>query len=260
LQAATSDLAGYPFPVSWKHMRIEEFKSRAKYLKEETDFAVVAKAIDTLGPFQRCCALRSREKFLSDLINDEEFSFTLIQKVSNVLCRSLEILLNEAGEYLDIIELPGDDYSGIRPFISPKMFDRSFAPTWQIMIDIIRNAAPRSRILFHSSGNIELFISRLCSMGVDIIHGISEQTGVDLAKIKAQYGGHVCFWGAIDPNSMLSGTEDQVAENVQKTIRTMGPGGGYVLSPSTHLDLSVHARNVIACFKLAKEFGNYPIK
>jgi uroporphyrinogen decarboxylase len=260
LNSTASDLADYPFPVSWKYMRIEEFKKRAKYLKEETDFAVVGRAIDTIGPFQRCCALRSREKFLSDLINDEEFSFTLVQKVSNVLFRSLEILLNEAGDYLDIIELPGDDYAGTRPFISPKMFDRIFAPTWQIMIDMIRNAAPRSRILFHSSGNIELFISRLCSMGVDIIHGISEQPGIDLSKFKDQFGGHVCFWGAIDPKSMLSGSEDQVTENVQRTIKTLGPGGGFVLSPSTHLDLNVPARNVIACFKTAKEFGPYPIK
>jgi uroporphyrinogen decarboxylase len=194
------------------------------------------------------------------LINDEEYSFTLIQKVSNVLCRSLEILLNEAGEYLDIIELPGDDYAGIRPYISPKMFDRNFAPTWQIMIDMIRNAAPRSRILFHSSGNIELFISRLCSMGVDVVQGISELPGIDLTKLKAEFGGHVCFWGAIDPKTMLSGTEDQVVENVQQTIRTMGSGGGYVLSPSTHLDLNIPAQNVITCFKSAKEFGNYPLK
>ena len=59
---------------------------------------------------------------------------------------------------------------------------------------------------------------------------------------------------------MLSGTEDQVVENIQRTIRTLGSGGGYVLSPSTHLDLNVPASNVIACYKSAKEFGNYPLK
>ena len=57
-------------------MRIEEFKARAKFLKEKTDFAVVGRAFDTLGPFQRCCALRSTNKFLSDLISDEEFTFS----------------------------------------------------------------------------------------------------------------------------------------------------------------------------------------
>ena len=72
---------------------------------------------------------------------------------------------------------------------------RNFAPTWQIMIDMIRNAAPRSRILFHSSGNIELFISRLCSMGVDIIHGISEQPGIDLTKIKSSIWRACLFLG-----------------------------------------------------------------
>lgn len=251
LNAVTADLVNYPFPVSWKYMRIEEFKIRAKFLREETDYAVVGRAFDTMGPFQRCCALRSTEKFLSDLVSDEEFAFTLIQKVTNVLCRSLEILLTEAGEYLDIIELPGDDYAGDRPLISPRTFDRHFASSWQVMVDMIRNANPRSRILFHSRGNIEPFISRLCSMGVDIIHGFDENDGMDFSELNAEYGSRICFWGGIDPRILVEGTEDQVMEHAKKVKNTLGAGGGYVLAPSSHLHPGVPARNLISLFKTA---------
>ncbi len=260
LNASVADLAGYPFPVSWKYMRIEEFKARAKFLKENTDFAVVGRAFDTLGPFQRCCALRSTKKFLSDLVTDEEFAFSLIQKVTNVLCRTLEIFLAEAGQYLDIIELPGDDYAGTRPLISPKMFDRYFAPSWQILIDMVREAAPRCRILFHSRGNMELFITRLCSMGVDIIHGVEEQPGVDLSRLKSAFGSRVCFWGAIDPVAGLYGTVDQVTDYTRKMIETLGPGGGYILSPSNHLGANIPACNVIELFRSASKYGKYPLQ
>jgi len=251
LNATTADLSDYPFPVSWKYMRIEEFKTRAKYLREETDYAVVGRAFDTLGPFQRCCALRSTEKFLHDLVSDEEFAFTLIQKVTHVLCRSLEILLTEAGDYLDIIELPGDDYAGVRPYISPRTFDRHFSSSWQVMVDMIRNASPRSRILFHSKGNIELFMSRLCSMGVDIIHGMNETDVVDFATLNAEYGSRMCFWGGVDPQILVNGTEVQVMEHAEKVKNALGKDGGYVLAPSSHITPDVPARNLIALFKAA---------
>lgn len=260
INARTADLEGYPFPVSWKYMRIDEFKTRAKFLHEETDYAVVGRAIDTLGVFQRCCALRSQEKFLSDLITDEEFAYTLIQKVTNVMSRSLEILLTEAGDYLDVIELPGDDYATDRPLVSPRMFDRHFAPSWQILVDMIRNAAPRSRILFHSRGNIELFISRLCAMGIDIIHGCDENSGMDLAALKEKYGSRICFWGAINPETVLTGTEEQIDKSVADMIQHLGQEGGYVLSPSGHLRSNVPAKNITAIFKSARTHGSYPLK
>ena len=258
LNATTSDLESYPFPVSWKYMRIEEFKARAKFLHEETDYAVVSRAIDTLGPFQRCCALRSQEKFLSDLITDEEFVFTLIQKVTNVMCRSLEILLTEAGDYLDVVELPGDDYATDRPLVSPRMFDRHFAPSWQILVDMIRNAAPRSRILFHSSGNIELLISRLCAIGIDIIHGFDENSGIDMEKMKAEYGSRVCFWGGISPDSTLMKSKGQVVDSAQALIKCLEQDGGFVLSPSSNLHPGIPVENVIALYQSTVRDGKLP--
>lgn len=255
LNAVTADLKDYPFPVSRRYLKLDEFRTRAKYLKEETDYAVVGRAFDTQGPFQRCCSLRSSEKFLSDLVTDEEFTFTLIQNVTNVLCRTLEIFLVEAGPYLDIIELPGDDYTGNRPFISPKTFDRYFAPSWQIMIDMIHEAAPRCRILYHSRDNMEMFLGRLCAMGVDIIHGMDEQPGVALTNLKSRFGDRICFWGGIDPQKALSGTVEQAKDYAVQMIETLGHGGGYVLSPTSHLKANVQARNVIELFRFAANYG-----
>lgn len=252
--ATASDLENYPFPVSWKYLKIEEFKKRAKQLKEETDYAVVGRAFDTMGPFQRCCALRTKEKFQSDLISDEYFAFSLIQKVTNVLCRTLEIFLSEAGQYLDIIELPGDDYAGIRPYISPKTFDRFFAPSWQIMIDMIHEAAPRCRIQFHSRGNMELFLGRLCSMGVDIIHGLEEMPGLDMSKLKTAFGDRICFWGGLDPKGIAGKSEDECSTYTRGVIEILRRGGGYVFSPTDNLGADIPAHNIVAIYKAAREW------
>jgi uroporphyrinogen decarboxylase len=257
--ASLDQLNEYPFPTVWKYLRIDEMVERLKFLKEKTDYAVVGRAFDSYGPFERCCALRKTDQFLMDLALDEEFSTTLIQKVTDTLCKLLEIYLMEAAPYLDVIELPGDDYAAMRPIISPKMFDRLFAPSWKRMIDMIHDAAPRCKILFHSDGNMEPFLSRLINLGVDVFHCLEPLPGVDMALIKQEYGQKLCFWGAIDIKEALQGDVNRVAEEVKTRIGLLAKGGGYVLAPANHLQPDIPALNVIALYRAARHFGRYPI-
>jgi uroporphyrinogen decarboxylase len=47
---------------------------------------------------------------------------------------------------------------------------------------------------------------------------------------------------------------------VKRRIAQLGPGGGYVLSPSNHLQSDVPAENVITLFDAARRFGVYPLQ
>jgi uroporphyrinogen decarboxylase len=258
-QANLNDLEAYPWPQPECYLRREEFRQRARMLKEKTDYAVVGRAYDSYGPFERCCSLRKTDLFLMDLAQDEAFAQKLIEKITGVHCRLLEIYLEEVGRYLDIIELPGDDYAALRPIISPKMFDQYFAPFWRRIIGMIRSAAPQVKILFHSDGNMEPFLGRLIDLGVDIFHCLEPLPTVDMGRVKAAYGDRLCFWGAIDIKQALQQDEAAVEAEVKQRIRMLGAGGGYVLAPSNHLQPDVPARNVVALFKAARKFGRYPL-
>ncbi|MCL4559291.1 MAG: hypothetical protein M1281_01595 [Chloroflexi bacterium] len=257
--ASLEDLESYPWPQVEKLMRLEEAASRAKELHETGSHAVVGRAFDSFGPFERCCTLRRTDTFLIDLAGNEEFAQALIQKVGEVLLRGTEIYLNAAGPYLDILELPGDDYAALRPIISPRMFDRFFAPLWRRMIELVQALAPQCKILFHSDGNMEPFLGRLIDLGVNIFHCLEPMPSVDMAKIKQTYGDRLCFWGAIDIKEALQGDEARVEAEVRQRIRELGPGGGYVLAPANHLQPDVPAANVVALFRLARRYGKYPI-
>ncbi len=257
--ASVSDLGTYPWPDVPNLLRREEFRQRARYLKEKTSYAVVGRAYDSYGPFERCCTLRKTDQFLMDLASNEEFALKLIEKVTDIQCGLLEIYLDDAGKYLDIIELPGDDYAATFPIISPKMFDHYFAQTWRKMIGLIKSAAPRAKILFHSDGNMVPFLNRLIDLGVDIFHCLEPLPNVDMPKIKTTYGDRLCFWGAIDIKESLRQDEAAVEAEVKQRIQMLGKGGGYVLAPANHLQPDVPARNVVALFKAARKYGKYPL-
>jgi len=258
-KATVDDLDDYPWPDVEPFIHRDQLRQRARYLKEQTDYAVVGRAVDSFGLLERASLLRGMEHFMMDLALNEEFATTLIGKIVDVFYRLLEIYLDTAGAYLDIIELPGDDYAAQKPLISPRMFDRFFKAPWRRLIDLIRGAAPHCKVLFHSDGRMEPFLSRLIDLGVDVFHCLEPLPGVDMAQVKRDYGDQLCFWGGIDIKQALQGDVAGVEAEVKERISMLGPGGGYVLAPANHLQPDVPPENVVALFQAARKYGGYPL-
>jgi len=259
-QATVEDLESYPWPNVEAYLRLDELRARAKWLHEKTDYAVVGRAPDSYGLFERCCTLRGTEQFLVDLITDPDFAHALINKVSQVHERLIEIYLDTAAPWLDIIELPGDDYAGESPIISPRMFDRFFSVPWKRIIDRIRQTAPHVKILFHSDGNVVPFLERFLDLGIDIFHSVEPLPGVNWADAKTRFGNRLCFWGGIDIKQALQADEERVRHEVLTRLEELAHGGGYVLAPSNHLQPDIPPQNVVALFKFAHIYGEYPLR
>ncbi len=253
-------LGTYRFPDVEQFVRVDELRERARYLKEKTDYAVVGRAVDSYGPLERCSNLRGVENFMLDLGMNEEFVDALVSKVTDVFCRLIEIYLDAAGPYLDIFELPGDDYAARHPIISPAMFDRFFAKAWQRMIGIVRQAAPHCKILFHSDGRMEPFLGRLIDLGVDVFHCLEPLPNVDIADVKARYGDRLCFLGAIDIKQTMPGDIAGIHAEVKERVRVLAPGGGYIVAPANHLQPDVPPENVVALYAAVREYGTYPLR
>jgi uroporphyrinogen decarboxylase len=258
--ATAEEVARYDWPDVEAYVRRDELRERARRLKQETDYAVVGRAADSYGLLERSSSLRGTEQFLLDLAMDEAFAEALIEQVADVLYRLLDIYLDAAGPYLDILELPGDDYAAEHPLISPQMFDRFFAPHWRRLIGLIREAAPDCKVLFHSDGNMEPFLGRLIDLGVDVFHPLEPMPNVDMAEIKQTYGDRLCFLGAVDIKQSMQGDPDRVEAEARQRIRTLAPGGGYILAPANHLQPDVPAENVVALYRAAHEWGRYPLE
>jgi uroporphyrinogen decarboxylase len=82
---------------------------------------------------------------------------------------------------------------------------------------------------------------------------------MDSAALKARYGDRVTFHGAIDIQQAIFGSDEDVKNEVKRAIRSVAPGGGYILSPANHIQEGTPPENVIALYRYAKEFGKYPI-
>ena len=113
----------------------------------------------------------------------------------------------------------------------------------------------RMKVFMHNDGAIRDFIPSLIEMGVDVLNPVQTTAkGMDPARLKRESGQRIVFWGAACDcqHTLAFGTPEQVAREVEQSISTLAPGGGYVLAGVHNIQAGVPPENVIALFEAAR--------
>lgn len=262
LREATVDvIARYPLPTPDAVIDAHGMRERLRTIRGmNREYAVVGRAVASYGFFEMAQALRQPEQLLMDLALDPEAVHTLIGRLYDCYASLIERFLDIAGEQLDVIELPGDDFAGNTGLIiSPKMFDQYFKEPYRRLIALIKTRCPRLRVVCHSDGVMTDLLPRLGEIGVDVFHSIEPLPAWNLGEIKRLYGDHLAFMGGIDIREALQGGRARVAAEVTTRLRELGPGGGYMLAPANHLQWDIPPENLFTLYDIARERGTYPL-
>jgi len=258
--ATIEDLESYEWPDPERFLCLDELRDRLAMLRKQGDYAIAARAVNSYGPFEQASALRGREQFLMDLVIDPELAGQLVAKVTDVIVRLNEIYLDVAGQDIDLIEIPGDDYAGTENLlISPRMFDRMFKPALERIVRPIKEYREDLFVAFHSDGAITDLLPRFVDVGIDLFHPLEPLPANDLPAIKAEFGERLSFMGAIDIREALPGTVADVEAEVKRRVHVLAPGGGYILAPANHLQRDVPPENIVALYDFGRKHGAYPL-
>lgn len=168
----------------------------------------------------------------------------------------MEVLLDEG---VDLFIRRGW-YEGT-DFWSPALYRRFVFPSLRQEVRWAHQAGAKFGYI-QTSGTMPL-LELLLEAEVDVLIGVDpvQGKGTDLRAMKERVGEKMCLWGGV--NGFLTvelGSETEVREAVYNAIRTLAPGGGFILSPVDNVrDPSEHAwRNVRTMIEAWKEVGEYP--
>jgi len=139
--------------------------------------------------------------------------------------------------------------------MSPTQFQEFLLPYYREIVDYIHS---KDLLVFkHSDGNVWGIIYDWIDVGFEGIHPFQPQC-MDLAESKEKLGDKVCLMGNIDCiDTLVSGSEKDVEEEVRQAIKTAGPGGGYILASSNTIHPGVKAENYIAMVRATHKYGEY---
>lgn len=260
--ASLDDIERYPWPDPEKYLDFDLMKERITLLnKQYPDRAIAARAVNSYGPFEQAAELRGREKFYMDMVMEPEIASLIVNRCTDVIVRAQELYLDVVGNDIDFFEIPGDDYGGTQDLmISPALFDSMFKPALKRIVDSVKKFNPKIPVAFHSDGAITKIIPGLVETGIDILNPLEPLPAMDWVSVKKEFGDSLCFMGGVDLKEALTGTIDDVEEDVRRCIRTFARGGGYILTSANHMQVDIPPENVIAMFESARKYGTYPIK
>jgi len=250
----------YDWPDPDDPGRYRGLRERAEQLHKGTDFAIVL--LVNCSFFLRCGELRGWENFYMDLAGDPDFASALMNRYMDLKLRIAERALEEVGDNLDIVVATTDDVGmGDRTIVSPQMYRDLVKPIQRRTFDFFKNKTHAKRY-YHTDGAVYPLIEDFIDIGVEVMNPVQvSAAGMDdTARLKAEFGDRLAFWGAIDTYQVLPyGTPEDVRNEVRRRIGDLGPGGGYVLCPVHNIQREVPPENVVAMYDAAYELGRYPL-
>jgi uroporphyrinogen decarboxylase len=259
--ASLAEIVRHPWPLPSRSWNLDALVARARHLREDTDFAVVAKGVlDGAGIFERCCYLRGYDEFLVDMCTDEPLALALIERVTEVELALWDMYLDAVGPWVDIVQRASDLGTQSSLMISPELYRRFLVPAEKRVFDLIRKKAPGAKVWFHSCGAVRPLVKDFLGLGVQILNPVQPlAAGMESEGLKRDFGGRLCFHGGIDLQRAMVGTVEDVRGEVRLRVSTLGRGGGYILAPANHLQKDTPPQNVVELYRFAAEYGRYPL-
>jgi uroporphyrinogen-III decarboxylase len=163
-----------------------------------------------------------------------------------------------AADVIDIFFIGNDFGSQTGPLLGEDLFRRFMLPHLVRLIDLGHQY--RLKVMLHCCGGYAPLIPAMLEAGLDGVHAVQPSCrGMDLRRLKADFGDRLLFNGAIDSHHVLiNGTPEEVRAQTREVLEIMMPGGGYVAGASHDFILEeTPVDNVVAMFDTVEEYGRY---
>jgi uroporphyrinogen decarboxylase len=260
------DLGAYPWPDPDDPGRVSGLREDARQKFEQTELAYIGRFGGTI--MEMAAFLRGYETWMMDLILFPDFARALMNRIADIQIAMDEAGIREAGRYLSIFKLSGEDLGmQDRPLFSKQVWQEVLRPILSRRWRAARQALDKYdsdhvHLMLHSDGAIRSFIPDLIADGIQVLDPIQTGcAGMEIEGLTFDFGDDLTFHGGIDSQRILPfGTPKSVADEVKRVIFSMGQGGGLILGPIHNVQPDVPPENLVAMCQAVREFGRYPLK
>jgi uroporphyrinogen decarboxylase len=208
------------------------------------------------GIFEWSWALRGFERFLLDLVEKPEVACAIMDRFTDIYIENTLRAIDAAAGLLDMVYTYDDVGIQNGPLMSPRMWRIYILPRHQRLNAAIRAARYPVKIMYHSCGAVYPFIAAFVDeMGIDVLNPLQPRAaGMDMARIKSEFGDRLSFHGAIDIQHTLPlGTPDEVQSEVRERCAVLGRKGGYICTSAHYIQADTPLANIIALYTAPRE-------
>ncbi|WP_073345221.1 uroporphyrinogen decarboxylase family protein [Caldanaerobius fijiensis] len=235
----TQDITVVEDPAKWtEEISIEDYPEDAVFERpDESIFEVVDYVIEKLGDEKYILGTSGEEVGMVLLGGMDRglMEYMLHPEVVKAASKYFVKRANFNDEYY-IREgtdgvLWGQDFSYKNgPMISPEMYREFVLPVHKERVAHVKSYG--LNVLKHACGNNWLILDMFVEAGFDCYQSIQPTAGMDIKEVKEKYGDKICLWGGVAVEHLVSGTREDVINDVRYAIKYAAVNGGFIMGSS----------------------------
>ncbi len=204
--------------------------------------------------FERLHPICGHEYMLIGMAEDPEWIKEMADTMADLQIDLFEILFAEEGLPDGIFFFEDMGFKG-KPFMSPAMYKELIFPAHKKLFDYAHSKG--LPVILHSCGYIEPLVPGLIEAGIDCLQAMEVKAGMDVVKLKKQFGDKIAFMGGIDIRILETNDKGKIEAELMGKIPIVMQGSGYCLHSDHSIPQSVEYETYKFFVERGLEIGTY---
>jgi uroporphyrinogen decarboxylase len=141
------------------------------------------------------------------------------------------------------------------PFFPPAEFERFILPFLQQWAGFVRDHDAYA--ILHSDGDLNMYLPHIAASGIHALQAIDPVAGMDIFRVKKEFGDRLCLCGNIDCGLIIRGRIEDIYDGTKKLLLKCKTGGGFVLGASNAVEVDAATDNYKAIIRAWEQYGIY---
>ncbi len=192
----------------------------------DRDYPLIVIADRWGGMFGGLRAMVGVERLCTLFYDDPAFVEEMMDGVADFLIAMMDRFLDHTD--VDVFGFWEDMAFKTGPLCGPRVFRKCALPRYKRVVDFLRSRGV-PYVSLDSDGDVTHLLPIWVDAGINVVYPFEVQCGMDVLKVRREYGRDLRLWGGIDKRAVAWGREAIDAELAR--VRPLIEEGGYVPAP-----------------------------
>ncbi len=194
------------------------------------------------------------EYMLMGMALDPDWIKDMVNVYSDLIVNLMEILFAEEGKPDGLWFYEDMGFKG-HSFMSLDMYRDIIQPGHKKTMDFAHSLG--LPVIMHSCGFVEPLVPGIIESGVDCLQVIEVKAGMDLLKLKRQFGDKLAFCGGMDARNLVANDLDAILAELEEKIPMVKEGSGYILHSDHSIPTTCNYETYCYFVEKGLELGKY---
>jgi hypothetical protein len=180
-----------------------------------------------------------------------------VERIGDFMYNVGEAQIKAANGMLSGMYIWGDVAYTAGMLFSPKYWRRVFKPVVKRLCELFHNH--HLPVIYHGCGNAVEIYEDFIEVGVNGYNPLEAKSGLDVVKLKNQFGHRLAFVGNMDVLLWARNNKEEIKDAVLHKLNA-AKGGGYIFQSDHSVPSNISGESYDYAVKLVRKYGVYPLQ